>query len=153
MKINTIYLRLLVVVFLLYGCHSTKEINDETTGIENNHGGDMLAGNWSLLSINNEKIDSGLFEKGAPTINFDEENKKVSGYSGCNNYQGSYSIEGSKIIVFSQFASTRMACPEMSVEGKMQEFLSGNKLSFKIDFTSLILSNSENQTILFEKAD
>ncbi|XMO87691.1 META domain-containing protein [Algibacter sp. AS12] len=43
------------------------------------------------------------------TISFDDATKKVSGHSGCNQFFGTYKIEGNALN-FSQMGSTRKMC-------------------------------------------
>jgi heat shock protein HslJ len=42
-------------------------------------------------------------------IVFDSQNHKVSGFDGCNNFNGSYSFEGK--LIKGRLLSTQMACP------------------------------------------
>ena len=44
-----------------------------------------------------------------PALTFDAKEKRVSGFTGCNNLTGSYAEDGSK-LKFSPLATTRMAC-------------------------------------------
>ncbi|SFC93127.1 META domain-containing protein [Algibacter pectinivorans] len=43
------------------------------------------------------------------TITFDEATKKVSGHSGCNQFFGTYNVNGTS-LTFSQMGSTRKMC-------------------------------------------
>lgn len=53
-------------------------------------------------------------------------NNKVSGFIGCNNLTGSYTIENESQILFHDMGITRMSCPEMemALEDKVLELLS-----------------------------
>lgn len=45
------------------------------------------------------------------------EKNKVHGFAGCNNFNGTYKLEGNGRIKFSEnMAMTRMACPDMEIE-------------------------------------
>jgi heat shock protein HslJ len=65
-------------------------------------------------------------EKGrnAVTVNF--EAGRVHGFSGCNQFTGSYIVEGEKLVL-NKLGSTMMACPEpaMSVENLFRKSFSG----------------------------
>lgn len=45
------------------------------------------------------------------TLQFDQDTKSVSGFSGCNRFTGTYKIDGNS-ITFGPLASTRMHCQE-----------------------------------------
>ena len=71
---------------------------------------DLANTNWTLATLNGSQPvpDTTI------TINFDNEGR-VSGSDGCNNYSGTYEVDGST-IAFGQMASTMMACPDSSME-------------------------------------
>lgn len=70
---------------------------------------------------------------------------KISGFTGCNNVMGQYSLDKGELVV-SQLASTMMACaPEdMQREQQFNQFLQ-NRPKVSIEDNVLILS--ENETI------
>ena len=77
------------------------------------------------------------------TINFDTEINKVSGYSGCNNYFGSFTLEEGS-LTFGQMGSTRKMCfgDATKIEAEMLKMLSEiNTFSF------------ENNMLLLKKDD
>lgn len=77
----------------------------------------------------------------ALTLDFGTEGS-VTGFGGCNNFRGSYTLEGG-VISFSEFASTEMSCePDvMELEDKYLAALaaasvverSGNTLNLRDD--------------------
>lgn len=73
---------------------------------------------------------------------------KASGNSGCNNYMGSYVLDGNEIS-FSQMGSTMMFCGEEigEIEGLYLSNLQIVK-KFTSDENNLIFYNEENQEIL-----
>jgi heat shock protein HslJ len=60
-----------------------------------------------------------------PSILFDQAQKKVSGYTGCNDFFGTYELDGAS-LKFGPIASTRRACPdpETAVETALLKALS-----------------------------
>jgi heat shock protein HslJ len=46
---------------------------------------------------------------------------KVHGFSGCNTFNGMYSLPGENRVSFSKFASTLMACKDMTTEKEFME--------------------------------
>jgi heat shock protein HslJ len=76
-----------------------------------------------------------------PSIKLDPEQKKVTGYTGCNNFFGTYDLSGSA-LKFGPLAATRRACPEpaSTVETKYLEALAGVRV-WKIADGWLLLQN------------
>jgi heat shock protein HslJ len=74
-------------------------------------GADDLNGNWELdyLLDSGSSFDS-LYANRRPTISFDVTEKKVNGNSSCNNFFGTFEIQGNKLN-FGPLGSTKMACP------------------------------------------
>jgi heat shock protein HslJ len=75
-------------------------------------GGTILAGtNWSLRSIGGTDVSAGV------SVTLDLSADQASGTSGCNQYGGSYTLDGNA-IAFGPMAVTEMACPDpqMAVE-------------------------------------
>ena len=65
---------------------------------------------WTVIKIN------GLDQLGtSPTMIFQKEDTKVSGFAGCNNYFSTYSVSD-KTLSFGPAGSTKKLCPDMSVE-------------------------------------
>lgn len=89
--------------------------------------------NWRLLALPGQTVPGG---NGAPTARF--EAGRVSGFSGCNRFMGSYTVDRDKLTV-GTLAGTMMACPEpaMGVEkafmaafsGTLTSNVAGNRLS------------------------
>lgn len=73
-------------------------------------------------SINPEKVEWHLVEMGGaaavplldgkrPTMLLDAQQRKVTGFSGCNHYFGSYELDGAT-LKFGSLGATRKACPD-----------------------------------------
>jgi len=70
-----------------------------------------LAGSWELQKIMGTGIafDS-LYPYRKPTMNFDVTNKRVSGNTSCNSFNGALNVDSSAINFNSPMAMTRMFC-------------------------------------------
>lgn len=66
-----------------------------------------LAGEWTLVSYGSASNPTPADPSIDTSILFDAE--KISGNVGCNQFNGSYTLNGSD-ITFDQFISTKMAC-------------------------------------------
>lgn len=94
---------------------------------------------WSLTELNGKPIPETVFGKVHLTLS--EEDKKLTGYNGCNRLMGSYEISNELQISFSNIASTRKACNNenwdelefnKTIESVNNFSISGNKLMFNI---------------------
>ena len=63
---------------------------------------------WNLVELNGRKIE----HKGPQVPHLRFETEQVTGSDGCNNFFGSYALDGNK-LKFGMLASTRMACPQL----------------------------------------
>ncbi|AEH01023.1 META domain-containing protein [Lacinutrix sp. 5H-3-7-4] len=102
----------------------------------------ILSGEFVVLSIDANNIEQKL------TINFNNESNRVSGFSGCNNFSGSYSIINNA-IEFSTIASTKKMCADNAnnlVERQLLNHL--NKVnSFNIENNTLTLYFNETELL------
>lgn len=101
-----------------------------------------LKGSWVLRSLNQEAV-SDAFKGNKPNIEFDFEKKTISGYSGCNRFNGAFTLEGN-VFKSGNLATTQMLCLEANKEG---EFIGALGTS-----TGLVL-NIENQLLSFKDGD
>lgn len=78
---------------------------------------------------------------------------RVGGSSGCNTYNAAYVVEGKKLTIGPEIASTRMACEPgpTEVEAAYLERLP-NVGEYKIDGTTLDLLDADGTTLLSYKA-
>jgi heat shock protein HslJ len=108
---------------------------------------------WIISTLDNDVVKNE--HKNSRTIHFilEAETNKVTGFSGCNTFMGSYKIDGNKIS-FSQIASTRMMCLDETVNETdvLNVFNSAN--NFNITNGELSLNNSSETTLAkFKKAE
>ncbi len=91
----------IALVFILFsGCSSVKSLNPLS----------LLTGNsWALSSLLGQGLDLSQFSGGVPFLNFMDDGK-LTGFSGCNNFNGSFKLEGTDINL-DPGAMTRKACP------------------------------------------
>lgn len=70
-----------------------------------------------VYELMGNKVKEGA--KGQPFIQFEAAEKRVSGYAGCNNFFGGYTIEEGQKIRFGQMGATKMACEDMTTEDRL----------------------------------
>jgi copper homeostasis protein (lipoprotein) len=74
---------------------------------------------WKLESLYGISIDS---EIEISLIN-DSENRRISGFAGCNNFTGSYELMGNNKVKLLPVAATKKACMDEKVSNLEMEFL------------------------------
>lgn len=86
-----------------------------------------LNGFWEL-----EKIGDTEMTTVTPTLIVDLADGKIYGNAGCNRYFGSIGNVTTSTIHFTQAGSTKMACPEMSIENQYMELISQDNIAWSI---------------------
>jgi heat shock protein HslJ len=78
---------------------------------------------WRLVEVSDAPVSPQPGER-RPFITFDATNKQASGFAGCNNFFGSYELDGSS-LKFGPVGTTRMFCegPADEVEMRFMESL------------------------------
>ncbi len=101
---------------------------------------------WKLLELNGQPAAIGAGKKELHMV-LTAEGNQVRGFSGCNQFTGTYQLNDNK-LQFGQMASTMMACVE-SMEQE-QRFLKAvrNTKRFSIKGESLTLYSTEGQLSL-----
>ena len=79
-------------------------------------GADLIK-EWTVLKLKGlDQLSS------APTLVFQEEDQRLSGFAGCNNFFSTYHLKGKEITI-DQSGATRKLCPDMSVENAFFKLL------------------------------
>jgi heat shock protein HslJ len=116
------------ITFLVNSCSSTDLIT-------------QLGGqDWKVTSLLGNTLNANDSEKGLPSLIFSEDGK-LFGSTGCNNFTGSYNLEGTKLSL-NPGAITKMFCPGDTE----QKFLNAiNQVTnLKMDGNTLNLLNGAN---------
>lgn len=135
MKQLHVFLLGLLILFA-GGCNSTAKLNPLST---------LMGDSWVLTSLMGSEIDLGKFAAGAPTLNF-LEGGSLAGFSGCNNFSGGFSLEGTDLKL-DPGAITKKACPGTGEN----EFLTALQKvkSLKIEKEKLTLIDGVNELMSF----
>lgn len=81
-----------------------------------------------------------------PSIEFIESENKVNGFAGCNNFFGSFALNGNNLS-FGPLGMTRKMCPDMSAENYMVGHLDQIN-SYEFSDGTLILKNKNNDPLI-----
>jgi heat shock protein HslJ len=127
------FILVLFSIFILKTCDTMSE----TESHEN-----ILNGNYIIEIV--DELDVSDFQL---TVQFNQETKQVSGFSGCNRFFGSYTLN-ENILDIGPLASTKMMCqdPNNKIEAKLLDNLS-NANSFSLKENILVL-NADNHPII-----
>jgi putative lipoprotein len=105
---------------------------------------------WKLISLNDKDVKVGDGDQDL-YIQFLHDEKRVSGYAGCNNYSGGYETEGLN-LKFGMMMSTKKMCVE-TIDQEQEYLLMLSKTeSYSIEEDKLIFRNSEGQVLAEFKA-
>jgi putative lipoprotein len=98
---------------------------------------------WELVTL----VGTDLPDEAAPTLQLLDGN--ASGMAGCNNFNGTYTIED-RDLAFGPLATTRMGCPP-GIDTVETAYLAAleSVTSFSVDGNELILRDGEGTPVLF----
>ncbi len=133
MKMKTWILVFLAVALTLTACGA------ERTAV----GAASLEGEWTLLTLNGAPLLAGS------TINVTFEEGKITGYSGCNSYGGTYTVKGAALQL-GEMAMTAMDCLEDGVMEQEQTYMAALLAVAKVrlDHDRLELLDASGATLL-----
>ena len=107
MKITAVALIALTIMSCNTGKKATSGTVQNTDGVENTQ--------WTMTTLEGQDL-TGMSRNDQPIhFTLNSKDNKVSGYSGCNTFMGTYKIEAGNQISFSQMGMTRMACPDSKI--------------------------------------
>jgi heat shock protein HslJ len=107
---------LLVVGLFFPGCGSSKKTAVNSFSLTDTH--------WRLIELMGSPIPATMTSMNEVTLQLTKEGNRVSGFSGCNTYGGSFTTSDHTNISFSQMLSTMKACPSnMDLESAFLKML------------------------------
>ncbi len=102
------------LVFILLACNTKKETIKNLP--INNNDISIVEKYWKLIELNGQKIENSMLQGREAHFVLQQDNNRVVGNGGCNNFGGNYQLLEGNGIRFSDLFSTRMACPKMEME-------------------------------------
>ena len=139
------HIAILISIIILKSCGSSQDVVNvsNTRDMMTN---EIISGTYFVMQLDTTNVTYKL------TLEFDSKTNSVSGFAGCNNFFGTYSINGNTIS-FSELGATRMMCQDEANKVELKMFqtmakinrfeLSNGKLSLKNDETILIVANEK----------
>lgn len=113
-----------------------------------------ISGEWNIIEINGTAVVPAA-EQGFPFIGFDTKGGKVYGNSGCNRIMGSFDVNAKPgTIDLGALGSTRMMCPDMTVEQNVLSALSKVKKYRLLDKGQIALcASSKRPVVVLQKRE
>lgn len=129
MKKIVVSLCMIAAVAALSSCASTKKAVSLS----------VLGGEWDIIEINGAVVVPAPGQE-FPYIGFDTNTGRVYGNSGCNRLMGTFDIHSKPgKLELGQMASTRMMCPDMTVEKNVLAALAQVKKFKRLDDSQIAL--------------
>ena len=117
-----------------------KEIVSKVPGDTSEQNSEELLGKWKVIRMDGlETIEIN------PTFEFMEDENRVAGFAGCNNYFSSYTVSGNELRM-GVAGATRKMCPDMSVEDTFLKHLE-KIASYKIVNNELHLFDEQDKLL------
>ncbi len=133
------FLIALSFVFLL-SCTTSRKSNKQTSGNQDSEksANDITNKYWKLVKLEGKNVTMAKNQERETYFTLKPDGMQVTGFSGCNSFNGVYTLEAGWRIRFSQMASTLKACPDVNVDER--EFLKVFELTDNYTLTGDTLS-------------
>lgn len=102
---------------------------------------------WELRELATERVNPEAGQE-MHFLQFDDGNKTATGFVGCNNFTGGYTVSGDA-LEFGNLARTMRACPSMALEDRFHNALQAVE-RYEIRSTWLILYGTGGELATFE---
>ncbi|MCD8182570.1 MAG: META domain-containing protein [Bacteroides sp.] len=107
-----------------------------------------IGGEWNIIEINGSAVVPAPGQE-FPFIGFDTKTGKVYGNSGCNRLMGTFDVNAKPgTIDLGALGSTRMMCPDMTLERNVLSTLGQVKKYKKLGKGDMALCGSSNRPII-----
>lgn len=107
---------------------------------------------WTLMELNGEQIDRSSFAKQPPFMEINLKDATVTGFGGCNNFNGNIKFGYDKVTL-GPLVATRIYCGDDSkIESELLEVLNKGFLVYNVDENKLILE-TRGASAVFYKVD
>ncbi len=113
-----------------------------------------LAGSWEANIVTGSPAPfAERYPDQKPSLTFDLTENRVSGSTGCNQFNGPVKIDGQQIQFSDPMAMTRMMCPGEGEAVFMKTLRSVNRFALSSDGKTLTLLNGDMAVMRFAKKD
>lgn len=107
---------------------------------------------WTLTHLNQEKVDRSLFTKQPPFMEINLKNGSISGFGGCNDFNGQLSFDY-KTFTVDALMSTKKYCGDNSkIENELFKILRGKQIHYTFK-NNIVIFESPEGNVTFQKID
>jgi heat shock protein HslJ len=124
-----------ILILLFIGCSGSSKLANPNL---------LIGKTWVLSSFKGD-YDLSMFSLGTPLISFLEE-ERLGGFAGCNNFSGTFSLEGSGLQL-DPGAITKKACSGTAETAFISAM--GNVKNFSVEKSKLILMDGTIELMSF----
>ncbi len=108
----------IIALVIFSSCGSSRKANQENNdssplGQKDNEG--IVNKYWKLVTLEGQNITMAANQERESYFMLKADSNRVTGFAGCNNFTGTYTLETGCRIRFSQMATTMKACPDVDV--------------------------------------
>ncbi len=107
----------------LAGCNSTKMNQEQNKtedslaiGAANSAKNTITEKYWKLITLEGQPVEMAPNQERETYFILKNDQSRMTGFAGCNNFDGTYTIENGWRIRFSPLAVTMKACPDVDVD-------------------------------------
>jgi len=133
-----IYFSLLYLFIFVIACQPQRELTTLS---------DFANETWVLEQLNGEDFSDDFFTGKLPSLTFGYD-KKITGFSGCNNLNGTFSLD-QETFQLNPAAMTRKMCPGNGEAAFMDALNAADRL--RMDGRDLVLLSGDNEVLRFFK--
>ena len=138
MKKLIVFVSIVVTTLMLSACHSKKEEAPISS----------LNGEWNISEINGKALTA-IDNRENPYIVFDTATGQMFGFSGCNRMMSTFDVNAQPgVLALEAVSSTRMACPDMTMEQLVLSALANVKTFKKEHDDKIDLCDAEHKTVM-----
>lgn len=138
MKKTIITFSILLIFTLLTGCKCASKASASKES--------LTSTGWELSSIDGKNVVKTDYPKGLPDAIFASDNK-LSGFSGCNRYGGSYTLDAEGKFSAGELIATKMFCQGVNENEYLKALSSANRA--KIEGSNLVLYYETTAVLVF----
>lgn len=105
---------LALIAIAIIGCDTTKKTTETMNKNNTESITTMEQSTWQLTELDGKAVDQSNIDKKIQ-FSLNEIDKTVSGYTGCNSFNGNYNAEAGNRISFTPLAATKRYCGDATV--------------------------------------
>ena len=137
---------LITVLILMTSCKHSAEL-DNSNSVKTNY--KLLDGNWKLDSVYVMSVKLSMSDEGNLKVNTTD--SLISGFTGCNNFNGNILNYNNIQISTSPFAVTKKMCFNMEQENLILNILSSQSLKYSVSEKNLIIGDLQTKSLYFTR--